>query len=466
MIISLLQTCAKPIFGDFEREEFKKFMRLGAIFSCIIGAYWTLRVLKNAIFANLVGAAYLPWAKTVSILTLFPLVMIYTKMLDRFSREKMFYMLSAIYGCATVIFAVLLTTSSIGQAPVEVITCRSALACFATKVLGFSWYVFVESYGSFLIALFWAFTTDITKPESAKKGFAFIVAIGQIGGILAPYFITSLPRRFNFTTSGIAVFSCALLTISVIALVRYFLRATPKDLLIAYHGKNEETKEKEQEPGFLEGLKLLLSHRYLLGIFAATFFFEFIVTIFDMHFQVLAAATYAGTEHAEYLGLYGSMVNVMTLVCLLLGINNITRIFGITVSLALVPLVIGGAVFGFMTLDSLKFLFWLMIGSKAINYALNGPALKQLYIPTTHDVRFKAQAWIETFGSRASKEGGSIFNMTLAPLQKNLGEFAGRVRHVMLSSYLGFGIVIAWFFIAIFLGKTYKKAIDQNKIVC
>ena len=33
-----------------------------------------------------------------------------------------------------------------------------------------------------------------------------------------------------------------------------------------------------------------------------------------------------------------------------------------------------------------------MVGSKAINYALNGPALKQLYIPTTTDVRFKAQA--------------------------------------------------------------------------
>lgn len=108
----------------------------------------------------------------------------------------------------------------------------------------------------------------------------------------------------------------------------------------------------------------------------------------------------------------------------------------------------------------------LMVGSKAINYALNGPALKQLYIPTTHDVRFKAQAWIETFGSRASKEGGSIFNMALAPLQKSLGMVAGRVRHVMLSSYLGFGLVIAWFFIALFLGKTYKKAIDNNKVVC
>ncbi len=466
MLISLFQKIAKPIFGDFEREEFKKFLRLGAIFSCIIGAYWTLRVLKNAVFVNLVGAAYLPWAKTVSIVTLFPLVMIYTRLLDKFSREKMFYILSAVYGTITLLFALLLTMEHIGQAPAEVIACRTGLTCLITRIVGFSWYVFVESYGSLVIALFWAFTTDITKPESAKKGFSFIVALGQIGGIVGPYFMSSLPRRLGFETSGIAVFGCAILTTGVIGLVYYFLRTTPKELLTSYHGKNEAAEEKEQEPGFLEGLKLLVSHWYLLGIFAVSFFFEFIVTIFDLHFQILAATHYTGTAHAEYLGFYGTMVNAVTLLCLLLGANNITRIFGITVSLALVPIIIGFAVFGFMTLDSLNFLLMLMVGSKAINYALNGPALKQLYIPTTHDVRFKAQAWIETFGSRASKEGGSIFNMALAPLQKSLGTVAGRARHVMLSSYLGFGLVIAWFFIALFLGKNYNKAIEQDEVVC
>lgn len=316
MLISLFQTLAKPIFGNFEREEFKKFLRLGAIFSCIIGAYWTLSILKNSIFVNLVGAAYLPWAKTVSIITLFPLVMVYTKLLDIFSREKMFYLLSTVYGILTLLFSVLLTTSYIGQAPAEIIALRTGFAYWATHILGFVWYVFVESYGSLVIALFWAFTTDITKPESAKKGFSFIVALGQIGGIVGPYFISSLPRRLGFATNGIAVFTCALLTWAVIGLVYYFLQATPQELLTSYHGKNETAAEKEQEPGFLEGLKLLLSHRYLMGIFAVSFFFEFIVTIFDLHFQILAASVYSGTAHTEYLGLYGTLVNGVTLVCL------------------------------------------------------------------------------------------------------------------------------------------------------
>lgn len=56
--------------------------------------------------------------------------------------------------------------------------------------------------------------------------------------------------------------------------------------------------------------------------------------------------------------------------------------------------------------------------------------------------------------------------MLLVSLQISLGAVAGRARHVALSSYLGFTLVVLWFFIAIYLGKTHKKAIDINKVVC
>ena len=130
------------------------------------------------------------------------------------------------------------------------------------------------------------------------------------------------------------------------------------------------------------------------------------------------------------------------------------------------PIIVGVALFGFLTLDSLSFLFTLMVGSKAINYALNGPALKQLYIPTTPDARFKAQAWIETFGSRASKEAGSIFNMLLAPLQKSFGVLAGRQYYLFSSGIIGFPLLVLWFITAIFLAKSFRKAVENKKVIC
>jgi AAA family ATP:ADP antiporter len=129
------------------------------------------------------------------------------------------------------------------------------------------------------------------------------------------------------------------------------------------------------------------------------------------------------------------------------------------------PVIVGCALLGFLSLDSLTFLFGLMVGSKAINYALNGPALKQLYIPTTPDVKFKAQAWIETFGSRTSKQAGSFFNMSLAPLQTAFGA-AGRSYYLIMSGVVCFPLLGLWLIVAIFLGRSFRKAIQGNTVIC
>lgn len=436
---------------------------MGAIYVLIIGVYWTLRSLKDAIFIHLVDQRHLPYAKTLSLVALLFFVMFYTKLLERTSRERMLVILPAFYGIAILCFAVIIT---VAQAPVEQIAARSLIPFIATKVVGYSWYLFVESFGSLVIALFWAFAADTTEPSSAKRGFPLIVAIGQIGGILFPYTIGGLPYRLGHETDLLSLVSLGLITLLIIPLVHYFLRATPSHLLISFHGKNERQVEREQEPGFLEGLRLMLKHRYLIGIFIVNFIYEAIVTIFDFNFKLAAAGSYSGVSLSHYLSIYGSSVNAVSLLLLLLGISNIARFLGVGTALALMPIIIGGALCSFLTIESLPLLFALMVGSKAINYALNGPALKQLYIPTTPDVRFKAQAWIETFGSRASKEAGSLFNMSLTPLQSAFGAVTGRSYYLLLSAITGFPLLALWLATAIFLGTAFRKAVEGKKVVC
>jgi len=462
-LLSFFQYICRFNFGNFEKEEFKKFLRMGLIFALIIGVYWTLRPLKDAIFIQLVDRLHLPYAKTVSVLALLPLVMFYTRLLEKTSRERMLVILPTFYGIAVLFFAVCIGTV---QAPAEEIAKYSPFSYIGTKILGYLWYLFVESFGSLVVALFWAFAADTTDPTHAKRGFPMVVAIGQIGGIICPYSIGGLPHRLGLMTDTLSMIILGLLILLIIPLVRYFLKATPQNLLKAFHGKNEESVEAKQEPGFLEGLKLMLKHKYLLGIFAANFIYEVVVTIFDFNFKVAASVEYTGVSLSNYLSIYGSSVNIVSLGCLLLGISNVTRFLGIGVALAAMPVIVGCALFGFLSMDTLSFLFALMVGSKAVNYALNGPALKQLYIPTTPDARFKAQAWIETFGSRASKEAGSLFNMLLAPLQKAFGAVLGKTHYLMLSGAIGFPLLALWFVVALYLGKTFRKAIKENKTVC
>jgi AAA family ATP:ADP antiporter len=474
-ITAFFMWISKFLFGDFEQEEFKKFVRLGVIFGLIIGSYWTLRVLKNAFFCATVGPNALAAAKIVSLFCLLPLVMLYTKLIERYSREKMLYILPAIYGAVALLFSGLIFWVHGGTDVGTACAVSSAAtpwsyqlllsfgfyadllssASFYVKLLGWVFYVFVESYGSLVVALFWAFLSEITMPESAKKGFPLVVALGQIGSIFGPVVIARVPAWLGHSSIAPSVFITALATLAIIPAISRFLKVTPKHLVTSYGGAAAE--KHEEEPGFFEGLLLLLKHNYLLGIVFSVFAFEFISTIIDFNFQKAAFDQLGANPglYKAFLGDYGGWVNAATLLCLLLGVSNITRILGVSIALACVPLAVGGALFGFLSFTSLNVLLWLMVGSKAINYALNGPTMKQLYIPTTNDTRFKAQAWIETFGSRGSKSGASVLNL-----------FKGSAHYLTLSRYIGFGLVGLWFFVALYLGKTHHRAIKENKVVC
>jgi len=456
MIVSLL----KKWYGDFSKEELKKYLFLGFIFALIIGVYWTLRPMKDTIFCNMIigfskcagresREVFLAWAKVVSLLVLFPVVIGYSKLVDKFKKYHLLYVLGIIYTVLMFIFAIFFANPKWGLA--------NTMAS-PTRLSGWVWYTFVESFGSLVIALFWAFVVDISTEKSAKRSFSLIVMIGQLGGILMPRYLNKIPRLLG-TSNAAVVAICGFVILFITLMVKLFIRVTPKHQLEGYKAETEKMKEHAKEPGLMEGLKLLLSHKYLLGIFAIGAFFEFIVTVIDFNFKAMTFATFRHVSEAtEYLGAYASAVNLVAFLFLLFGINNIQRWLGLTIALALVPIIMAVAVLTFKMYPVLNVLFYLVIAAKAVNYALNGPALKQLYIPTTEDVRYKAQAWIETFGSRTAKAGGSFANLTKSAL--------GFPLYLTLTVYLSFGLLAAWFFIAIFLAKKCNKAINERTFVC
>jgi AAA family ATP:ADP antiporter len=462
-MLKILIKISRFIFGNFEEPEFKKFTYMGLIFGFIIGTYWTLKQLKDSIFILLVDKMDLPYAKTISVIALLPLLIAYTKLLEKTSREKMLMIVPAFYGVAIAIFTVLIYIAREHMGSIQ----NSGLITFIfIKTIGYLWYFLVESFGSITPALFWAYAADTTRPESAKRGFPLVIAIGQSCSTICPYAIAGLPYRLGLETDTLSLIIVTVLILAIIPLVKHFLKITPKNLLMSFHGRNEQEEEAKQEPGFLEGLKLIFSNPYLMGILFAICAYELIITIFDFNFKVAAATQYSGVALTNYLSIYGSCVGAFSLIILLLGISNITRFLGVGIALTVTPIAIGAALLGFLNIDSLNFLFALMVGSKAINYALNGPSLKQLYIPTTKDVRFKAEAWIETFGARASKEIGAVINMLLKPLQNIFGTMAGKAYYIFITGFIGVPLIMAWFVIAIYLGKKYKTAITENKVIC
>jgi AAA family ATP:ADP antiporter len=318
--------------------------------------------------------------------------------------------------------------------------------------------------------MFWAMCTDVTDPKTAKRGFPLIYLVGQTAGIITPYGIVGMPKRLGLETDFLSLIIGGILAFSMVYITKYFFKATPKELLVAFESEEDKKKaskeSKGKKPGFMEGLKLLFSHKYLISIFSVILMFELLTTIFDFNFKMAAGETYSGTDLSHYLSIFSSCVNTITVGFLLLGVSNITRFLGIGTALVCVPILLGCSLFGFLAVDSLSFLFVLMVGSKAVHYALNNPTLKQLYIPTSESARFKAQAWIEAFGGRIAKEVGSIFNMTLQPLQSVYGIVAGKAHYLTLTGVVGYPLIAIWIVMGIYLGRTWKKAVNEKKVVC
>jgi AAA family ATP:ADP antiporter len=442
-------------FGDFDAEELRKYLFLGLIFSIIIGTYWTLRPMKDAFFGCLIvgygktegRAIYLALAKIVSLCLLFPVVTVYGKMVERFKKAQAFYVLTSFYAVCMMLWALFFMHPTWGLANTVADTWRLS---------GWLWYVFVESFGSLVIALFWAFTVDISTSQSAKRGFALIVMIGQFGGIVLPLYVLKIPRFFG-TTSAPVIALCGIMVLITLGLFWLFVKTTPEDQMKGYRGKPVE--EQEKRPGLMEGLKLLLTHKYLLGIFSLIAFFELIVTIIEFNFKSLVFLEFAdATAAGEYLGGYGAAVNTVAFFCLLLGINNIQRWLGLGVALSLVPIAVGVAVISFKLFPELNMLFYLMIASKAISYALNSPAIKQLYIPTSKQVKYKSQAWIETFGSRGAKASASLANLSKGAL--------GFTTYLTITVLFSLGLAAVWFFVALFLARRCNEAIEKKELVC
>jgi len=335
----------------------------------------------------------------------------------------------------------------------------------SSRIIGWLWYWFIESYGSVIIASFWVIVTDITLPESAKRGFPLIYIFGQLGNVVGPYFITA--KNLGFATSAPVAGICSAIMVLIAVMLWLFMKYTPKDQLKRYEGKEVgEDKNKKKKVGFIEGIKTIFSNAYLVGILFVLMVFEIIVTIFDFQFKLLVKASFPfEVDSSAYLAQYAYMTGIVAFLCVLLGINSIQRKLGIFVSLLITPLLVLSAVFLLWSYPILGVAFWIMVFSKAVNYALNQPTLKNLYIPVKKETRYKTMGWIEAFGGRSSKSIGAAINLLRKFYTSKHGAI-GAALFLNVSSSISIALVGIWFFVALFLSNKHKKAIANNEVVC
>lgn len=444
------------------KEELKlKVFYLSLTFLLMMGCLVLWRPLKMAVFSKMVGAQSIPEAKLYFVLILFPLILFYSKLVDWLRRHQLLYCFTLFHAIGGVIFYFFLSHPVYGIANTEV---------SSSRLLGWLFYFFMESFDAFFATTFWSFADSVNNLKDAKNYYGFFVSGSKIGGIISAGLLY-LAISYSSVNNQLFLLPATLLIGSVFLLgaaysIHMLIKYVPDNYMHGYKAAYKlETLKAPREQSWrewlcspIDGLLIIIKNPYVLGIFSLILFYEVVNVIFDYHVALEADSlnkTVGGMT--AYYAFYYFMINVVGLVISFFGTTPILRRLGFRLSLFIFPLLCMVLVTASIIFPVAGMVFFVSIGLRSFNYAFNHPTREVLYIPTTKDIKFKAKAWSDAFGTRMAKSFGSLFNVAMKGAAPSFVLFS--------SVILSLGLTSLWLIVVYFLGKTLQDAIDNKRVI-
>ncbi len=432
----------KSIYGFVDDGEVLKYSLLATCLGIIVAVYWSFRVTKEAIFFDLVGKEYLPVAKMTTPLVLFVVLYFLGFVVDRIKKHRLFAIVCLSYGF---VFSIIALMIKINFPAIE-----SAIFAFIPgRGIGWLFFWAVESLGGVIIgAVFWAFVSSTTKTESAKRGFPFVTLMAQVGFLLGPSFVVAFSVQLG-NPNIILIMSALLMLVPLI--IEFYMKVVPSHL-----HESDDAGTKKRKTGAWEGLRLIVTKPFLMGILVVSTVYEIVGTIIDYQFKVNALSVYVKEEYAAFMGICAVCSALIGISLALGGTSFFIRRLGVRFSLLLYPAVMGVVIFSVWLWPSLMGFFVAMMLVKALSYAVNNPVKELLYLPTSKDVKMKAKGFIDGFGGKSAKSFGSIIN-----------SFIGKDMLMLLNvgSLISIVIILFWIVVGLAVGTKYDSLIKKNEIL-
>ncbi|OGB83241.1 hypothetical protein A3F66_05370 [candidate division TM6 bacterium RIFCSPHIGHO2_12_FULL_32_22] len=443
----------KFLSPDLPESERKKFVFLTFIFFLIVGSYWFIGLLKDTVFFKLAfpttlgwpegyGRLMLPTAKFWSPFFIVTIVLIYSKIVDLVRRHQLFYIFGTLFICIFAFVGIILFLRSI-----------NGNEFIGKNLLAFTgWLAFfsTEAFGSLMTAMFWSFVISISDVNTAKFGFPLIVSGAQVGSITGSA-CTIIASQLGGVWPLYFV-GCFFISLIILA-ISFFVKKYPT--------KHIATPKKDLGfAGIVEGIRLLITTPYLLGIFVISTFYEVSIAVIDYQMRVQAdiSTSFQGELGFSFFQtIYGVTANSCALIIALFATRYLLKRFGTRLCLLIYPsyfaisltaLLIYVYFGSFSTTVLLWLTFTILVIAKGLTYGLNNPTKEILYIPTSKDVQFKTKGFTDTFGSRAAlMTGASISNKFKDNIPKLMS-----VGTVICLGFVGF-----WALAAIYVGHKYHE---------
>jgi AAA family ATP:ADP antiporter len=422
--------------GDRPQGELSHFFGLGIGFFLLIGSYWPLKMLKSSVFLATVGSEYIPTARTLSLFMLFPTMAIYSVLVDTVKRRNLFTYACTFYAITGSLLALMLAHPTIGLANTTP---------GPDRIIGWLFYLFVDTYISPLNTLYWTLINDTTSEEAAKRNYGLLIFFTQSGALLfllLGRYLAQDTTSYHQYAPGLAAFSL-LITLLLGYFVKHLIEHPTEKPGAA--PKNKFMSPRSLVSMFSEGISVIAQRPYVTGIFGIIACQHITSEIFSyqLHAQVAQNILDSGYRNLYFFN-YGVTMQIIACIFALIGTSRLHRKIGIKASLMAYPIILGLGVISYYYSGTLSSITLVVIITKVLSYALNQPTKEVLYIPTDDIVKYKAKGWIDVFGERFAK-------------------FLGARASALLSTQLGavslflLGVASTWTFIAQQLGTAFNK---------
>ena len=478
--------------------ELKKLLPMFFLFFFISFNYTILRDTKDALIVTAPGsgAEAIPFLKVWGVLPFAVLFMVvYAKLSNKMSKQKVFYTLITSFISFFALFAFVLY-------PLKDVLHPTTFADKLAEVLpqGFSgmialvrnwtfalFYIMSELWGSVALSLlFWGFANDTTKISESKR-FYTMFGLGAnlaliVSGPIIMYF-SSIHTRLPAGVDAWGVSLNYLMSFVILAgiLCMAIYRWINKNVLTdeRFFDPTQVKKKKEKPKMSLKDSFLFLARSKYIGCLAI------LVIAYGVSINLVEVTwkaqlkTYCGSpnEYNKFMGMYSTIMGLVTVFMMLFVGGNVLRRFGWTVAALLTPVVLlatGAAFFGFVIFrDSLEGIIAMLgttplvlavvfgtaqsLMSKSSKYSLFDPTKEMAYIPLDNESKTKGKAAIDVVGARLGKSGGALVQQLLIIGFGTVGAITPYIAAILLV------VIGAWILAAKALGKQFTALQTEPK---
>jgi len=416
-----------------EDKEVRPMLWATLYYFLVLAAYFVIRPIRDE--AGVAGGVRnLPWLFLGTLLGMLLIHPLFAALVSRLPRNRFIPLTYAFFALNLVVFWVFFQS----------LTQEEGIW------VGRIFWVWTSVFNLFVVSIFWSLMADLFRPAQASRLFGFVAVGGTIGAAVGSTTTAFLASRITPTH---------LLLVSAVLLVLAMLAA--RQLASSASGAEEQepigSDSAANEPvggGLLDGIRLVLSSKYLLGIVG--YMLLYTITATFLYFQQAEVVEVSFTDRAArtvFFARIDVVVNSLTALIQIFFSGRIIRQLGIALSLAALPLV---CVLGFAAVGiapTLVAIAVFQILRRTSNYAIARPCREMLYTVLPRNAKYKAKNFIDTFVYRAGDQVGAWSYAGLGAL----GFGAAAISLVALP------LAAVWLGIGLWLGRRQTSLANTEK---